>query len=171
MSIISPPATNVELRLANEKDLPAIADLWIEMMREHEAFEPRLRITPHAVYAYHSYLMLHVRGPKSVVVVMEDGGTIIGFCCAYVCQNLPMFLPAEFGYVSDIYVCPAYQHQGVGERLMRYIRQFFKGCGVQSVQLQVYRHNPKGQAFWKKQGFENFFDRMWLDLGQADHSE
>ena len=102
-----------------------------------------------------------------MVVLAENEDGIAGFCCAYVCQNLPMFLPAEFGYVSDLYVQPGFQRQGVGARMMQYVRNFFKGCGVTSIQLQVYRKNPKGKAFWDRQGFHNFFDRMWLDIDSS----
>ena len=158
----------VEVYLAREGDVPCLVDLWLDMMRDHEGFEPRLRLTSAAGFAYQSYLTLHLRSPKSIVVLAREGGRTAGFCCAYVCQNLPMFLPAEFGYVSDLFVLPDFRRQGAGTALLSRVTEFFRAAGVACAQLQVYRQNESGRAFWEGKGFEPFFDRMWLDLDEND---
>ena len=156
----------MEIHAAREEDVPALVELWLDMMRDHEAFEPKIRLSPSAGYAYQSYLALHLRSPKSIVVLARQGRRTVGFCCAYVCQNLPMFLPAEFGYVSDLFILPGFRRQGVGSALMDRVTGFFSQAGVACAQLQVYRRNQGGRAFWERRGFEPFFDRMWLDLDE-----
>ncbi len=158
----------IQLRKANESDLPRLVDLWMEMMGQHHEFEPRMELTALAPSAYRSYLLLHLRSPKSLVALIEDGEKVQGFCCAYVCNNLPMFKPSEFGYLSDIYVAPDLQRQGVGTQLLDYVSDWLKGVGITCLQLQVYRKNEKGRRFWEKKGFEPYFDRMWRDLEDDD---
>ena len=152
-------------RRATEADLATLTDLWMRMMAEHASFEPRLRLAPAARTAYYCYLELHCRGPRSLVLLAEEtGGTVHGFCCAYVCQNLAMFLPAEMGYVSDLYLVPEARGKGLGREIMTMVLDWFRGQGVSSVQLQAYGANGAGRAFWKAMGFDPFFERMNLDL-------
>jgi len=154
----------MRFREASEEDLPRLVELWSEMMRQHREFEPRVELTPIAPAAYQSYLLAHCRGAKSLILIAENEEGIQGFCCAYVCQNLPMLAPGEFGYISDMYVAPAFQSQGIGSEMLARIRSWFQERGQKSIQLQVYRENEKGIAFWKAKGFRPFFERMWLDI-------
>lgn len=154
----------MKLRLATETDIPRLVELWLEMMRDHEEFDPRVKLTTMAGFAYQSYLLLHVRGEKSIVVLAEQYGKIAGFCCGYVSSNLPMFAPAEFGYISDLYVLPPFRCRGIGTGLLARTLDFFKEQGATEAHLQVYHRNVAGKAFWKARGFDLFFDRMSLSL-------
>ena len=157
-------ARTVTLRRAGEADIPRLVDLWMEMMARHHEFEPRMVLAPTAPAAYHSYLLLHCRNPKSIVALAEVEGETVGFCCAYVCLNLPMFAPPEFGFISDLLVTAAKQRAGIGTALFDHVVEWFKGRGAGCVQLQVYHQNALGEAFWRSKGFTPFFERMWLDV-------
>jgi GNAT superfamily N-acetyltransferase len=161
----------IRLRLATEQDIPVIVDLWMRMMHEHEGFEERLELTRLAPAAYQSYLLMHSGKEKSHVAIAENDEGIQGFCCAYVSQNLPMFAPQQFGYVSDLFVVPALRGQGVGTSLVNHAREWFTSRGIRNMQLQVYTQNEKGLGFWKAKGFKPFFQRMWLDVEEQDAPE
>ncbi|HUT25725.1 MAG TPA: GNAT family N-acetyltransferase [Sumerlaeia bacterium] len=156
------------MRRATDKDIPRVVQLWLEMMRQHREFEPRIELSSAVVAAYQSYLMLHARNEKSLLLVAENADGLQGFCCAYVCANLPMFAPAEFGLISDIYLRPAFRGQGHGTDMVRRAMDLFQRHGVRAVHLQVYHKNERGKAFWRARGFEPFVDRMALDLSDAE---
>ena len=160
----------VKIRRANDEDIPRAVELWLEMMRRHQEFDPRIDLSRTARAAYQSYLMLHARSEKSILLVAEDADGVQGFCCAYVCANLPMFTPPEFGLISDIYVRPEFRRQGLGTRMVRRVTDAFKKQGVRSAHLQVYHKNEKGKAFWRARGFEPFVDRMYLDLDNPEET-
>ena len=120
------------LRRATEDDLPRLVELWMEMMHDHHAFEPRMVLTKFADSAYQSYLLLHMRSAKSLVVLDEQEEGIVAFCCAYICQNLPMFEPSEFGYISDLVVTASWQSKGIGTTLLKYVKEL-----VQKVQYEL----------------------------------
>lgn len=151
------------LREAVEEDVPRLVRLWGDMMREHEGFESRLRLSENALPAYEVYLLMHLRSSRSRVLVAErEEGRVCGFGCVYVAQNLPMFEPRELGYISDLYVEPACRREGIGRALLEAIRQWFAEQRVPEVHLQVYVQNENGVGFWRSQGFEPFFQRMVL---------
>lgn len=152
------------LRQASASDLPRLVELWLEMMEEHHAFEPRMVLTSVAPATYRTYLQLHLQSPRSMVVLDEADGETRGFCCAYVCQNLPMFAPAEFGYVSDLAVAAPYRGRGIGTELLEHVKKWFRSFGIECLQLQVYSNNERGREFWKSKGFTCYVERHWLDL-------
>ena len=153
------------LRRAVEEDLPRLVELWMEMMRGHEDFDPRVVLTAKAATAYRDYLQSHMRSAKSVVVVAEaEGDGVVGFCSAYMSRNLSMFAPEEFGYISDLAVAPSYQRRGVGTQLLEYVTEWFRRYDIRCVQLQVYSHNRVGRDFWAARGFKPFVERQWLEL-------
>lgn len=144
-------------------DIDTLAMLWMRMMEEHRAFEPRLRLSDLAESAYKNYLSIHIRSQRSRVLVARDDAEIVGFICGYIAQNLPMFLPSEFGYISDLYVSPAKRGTGLGKKLVEAMHGWFAERKIACTQLQVYRANCQGREFWNRMGYEAFFDRMWRD--------
>ena len=152
------------LRRALGEDLPRLVEIWMGMMREHERFDARLVLTSNAASSYQNYLMMHIRSPKSIVVVAEEEGLIAGFCCAYMCANLPMFQPPEFGYISDLAVDGACQRQGLGSQILDYVTEWFSRYAIRCIQLQVYSNNEPGKQFWSSKGYKPFVERRWLGL-------
>ena len=57
----------------------------------------------------------------------------------------------ELLIVARLYVLPAFQRQGLGERLMRESCRAFPQS--RRIRLHVEEQNPKGRAFYRKLGF------------------
>lgn len=155
---------NVHIRRARLPDVQPIVDLWMEMMRDHERFEPHVNLAPAAPDAYHQYTSHHILQSSSIVYVAEKRGRIIGYCLAYRTKNLPMFLPEYYGYLSDICIKEGEQNQGIGSALLKRVTDWFRQSGLKNVQLQVYHRNKAGTEFWKKAGYDDFVHGLWLDI-------
>jgi len=148
------------------------------MMAEHEAFDTRIQMASGARSAYRAYMSYHLsQGDSYVSAAFDQEGDapetgdasntdprIVGFCLATVNRNLPMFLPAHYGYLSDIVVHEDLRRAGVGATLVGDVKRWFREKDVPSVQLQVYVKNKGAEAFWRAQGFDPFYVRMWLEL-------
>ncbi len=155
---------DIAIRQARESDADAIVELWMGMMREHQAMDSHIRLAENAAEHYRSYLRMNLSAAAALVLVASEGDRPVGFTLAMLCPNLPMFEPGEYGYLSDMVVLPSHRDRGIGEQMLERARAWFRKRGVSCLQLQVYGNNDAGRRFWARAGFEGFLSRLWLDL-------
>ncbi len=58
------------------------------------------------------------------------------------------------GWVSFLYLCPAFRHLGLGIQLLGYASAFFSNRGRATIRLHVAVTNENAIGFYKKWGFE-----------------
>jgi ribosomal protein S18 acetylase RimI-like enzyme len=158
--VVSP--NNVTIRPASLNDLDGIVGLWLAMMREHESFDPRVRLAAKAEDAYRQYVRFYIAQGEAAVFVADHRGEVVGYGLAYPANNLPMFRPKQYGYLSDLVISQSWRRRGVGHALVEATRQWFHRHGIAHIQLQVYCRNSLGRAFWRKEGFDDFVHGLWL---------
>ena len=155
---------DVEIRRARVAEIDALVHLWMQMMREHEGFNSAVRLAPDASEHYRDYLRIHLLDSHSLIAAAIENERPIGFALAMRCQNLPMFQPEAFGYLSDLVVEPGRRSRGVGQRLFDRVVRWCREEGIGCLQLQVYAQNDRGRRFWERQGFRDLLSRQWLSL-------
>ena len=164
------------IRDATPDDLPAVVALWKSMMSDHNALDPRIRLAEGADEGYSAYVNYHLTNDESHVRVAitespensgasaGSGQTVAAFCLLAISRNLPMFLPARYGYLSDLVVEPSLRGKGIGRALVEDGADWLKRREIDTIQLQVYAKNEAAAGFWKALGFASYYDRMWLGL-------
>lgn len=155
---------NFTIRTAQQRDLEAIGDLWVELMRYHARLDPRFTVPPQGRTGYIRHLYGALRDHNFRVLVAEDHKEMLGYVLGYIGQNPPMFPQARYGFIADLYVTQALRRNGVGTGLARAICQWFRAQGMRNIQLNVAHLNAASQAFWRKIGCEDYMDHMWLAL-------
>ncbi len=55
--------------------------------------------------------------------------------------------------VHDFYVVPGKRWQGVGSSMVHWLLGRLDGLGVERIDLDVRRDNPRALTFWQAQGF------------------
>lgn len=156
--------SEVQIRRARVGETDALVELWMLMMGEHQGMDSSIQLTHDAASHYRAYLQSHLLDASAIILVALESRRPIGFTLAMKCQNLPMFEPENYGYISDMVVHPACRGRGIGEQMLRRMNDWFRRQGVSYVQLQVYTGNEGGRRFWTRAGFRPFLTRMWLDL-------
>ncbi|MEL7290908.1 MAG: GNAT family N-acetyltransferase [Pseudomonadota bacterium] len=91
------------------------------------------------------------------VVLLEEGGLLCGFVCAFGNHDF------EKGTMIDaLHVDPAYRGKGVGVRLLaemaKWIAQYFPDSGVY---LEVMKDNKQAVDFYRHIGGECLEERLW----------
>ena len=55
--------------------------------------------------------------------------------------------------VNNFYVVPEKRRQGYGTAMVQWLFSYLDGLGVERIDLDVRRDNPKALSFWQAQGF------------------
>lgn len=63
-------------------------------------------------------------------------------------------------YIDQMSIEPAYQGQGVGTKLLAYIRQLAIERGIHRIQLDVWQDNVTAKHLYQKMGFETYREVM-----------
>jgi ribosomal protein S18 acetylase RimI-like enzyme len=101
--------------------------------------------------------------PETLVFIAELAGAPAGYAYAEVARlpDRPMHRAYDMVYLHHISVRPATRRQGVGEALLAAVRNAGKAVGIDLVALDVWAFNEPARAFFRKQGFVVYNERLW----------
>lgn len=157
----------VTVRPATEADVPAIVDLWWEMMDFHARVEPRFIPLPQseAKEVWEKHLCADILEKEDWrVLVAEADGQVAGMMIGSVRDPYPVYKPERHGFVANASVAPGARRNGVGRALFEALKTWFREKGVSYIQLEVGHNNPISQSFWRAMGCTDYMDQMWCDL-------
>jgi ribosomal protein S18 acetylase RimI-like enzyme len=90
------------------------------------------------------FLTNQIENPAIYFPVAKEDDELLGLSTTHMREDtITMF---------RLYVSPQHQRKGIGDLLLKNVIEHFDGA--KKIQLYVEVMNPKGQAFYKKQGFK-----------------
>lgn len=154
------------IRPVEPRDKAAVARLWQMLTDHHVALDPRLPgAADGAAERYAARLIERRSDPATMALVAEVAGEVVGYVLGAVIDLHPdLFQPVDAGFIADIFVDPAYRGRGLARELVATLNDWFRGRGVQQVELQVAARNPDGRRFWEAVGAEPVMIRLRIDL-------
>ncbi len=87
--------------------------------------------------------------PNTVVVVVEEGGRIIGMGLLLLANKFR----GRYAYIEDMIVDEAYRGKGIGARLMERLIASARERGVRTIELSTRPSRESANALYKKCGF------------------
>ena len=148
------------LRKAMLKDIPAIIELWKEMMDFHKKRDPFFTRAANGDQVFGEYLEKNINSETACVYVAIIGGTIVGYCQGTLEKNPPMLTTSDYGQVLDFAVAADYRRTGVGERLCRALEGWFILKGVHRLEVRHSEFNEAASHFWAKMGFKPYLKTL-----------
>lgn len=149
---------------ARRSHIPAIIELWKEFMDFHAALDPFYARRRHAHIGYGQHVMKSIGSRTKKLFAALDGEKIIGYAYAEIAKYPPVFAVRRFGYISDLYVDPAYRRRGAGRMLFAAVKDWFTGRGIQRIELGVASVNKTAASFWRKIGFAERMRRLSMKI-------
>ncbi len=141
------------VRFAEEKDIPAIMDLLVQVNMVHHNGRPDLFKGPTTKYTADELREILKRTETPVFVCVDDLDRVLGhgFC---ILQHSGGQLMEELDtlYIDDICVSEDARGQGVGRALYEHILDYARGLGCYNVTLNVWSCNPGAMKFYEKLG-------------------
>jgi ribosomal protein S18 acetylase RimI-like enzyme len=100
--------------------------------------------------------------------VAEVEGRVAGFVCVWLEGEPESYLTslANYAYISDLVVLPAYRRQGLGSALLARAEAFAKERGAPALRINVLARNAGAWAVYHQAGFRDYEIRLLKDLSQ-----
>ena len=148
-------AETVLIRAAEERDLPRVGDLLLQVNEVHHKIRPDLFKTNARKYN-DAELRSILGNPETPVFVCEAGGEVCGyaFCVLVNPKTDCNLVPVKTLYLDDLCVDEAARGRGIGTALYRFVIDYAKRIGCHNVTLNVWEGNDAALAFYRKCGMK-----------------
>lgn len=153
------------VRLAGERDIPALLELLKQVNRIHHEGRPDL------FNLKTKYTADELRGilkdDRTPVFVCEDGqGRVVGegFCVLQRPRNTELFTDILTLYIDDLCVDESARHQHVGTDLYSYIAAYARRKGCHNITVNVWSCNPEAMAYYTSLGMVPYKTGMEMVL-------
>ena len=139
------------IRDARPEDLPHVLQLLLQLSERSHYRESELR----PVTDRHRAVLERItHDPNVRLVVLEDGGRVIGTLTLYVMANLSHG-GQPFAIVENVVVDAEARGGGYGRRLMDFAMRAARQAGCYKVGLSSNNQRPDAHAFYRAIGFED----------------
>ena len=118
------------IRALQEADINKVADIWLNTNIKAHSFIP-------AQYWKGNFELVKERLLQAEVYIYEDK------------QQIQGFIGLNGEYIEGIFASDEYQSQGIGARLLNYIKN-----NRNKLSLSVYQKNSRAISFYQREGFE-----------------
>ena len=142
-----------EIRKAEDRDIPGILGLLVQVNMVHHNGRPDLFKGPSTKYT-EAQLRAILRDETTPVFVSVDGGTVEGhaFCVVKQVPDDNILTDIKTLYVDDICVDESCRGRGVGKALYGHVRRFAETLGCYNLTLNVWSLNEGALRFYQSLG-------------------
>lgn len=145
----------MEIRFANEKDIPGMIRLLQQVGQVHHEIRPDLFRAGAQKYD-EAALKALLADPSRPILIADLEGTVAGyaFCILQKTQADPVLCDRKVLYIDDLCVEETIRGKGVATALYQQVLAYAKSLGCHSVTLNVWCGNDSAMAFYEKCGLK-----------------
>jgi ribosomal protein S18 acetylase RimI-like enzyme len=143
------------IRAARDEDLADLGRMGAALVRLHHTLDPLrffMREGP-IEQGYGNWLVRTSKSEKSVVVVAESEGRVVGYAWGTLEDRDWMMLRDACGMLQDIYVDENARRAGVARALLEALMKQLKEKGAPRIVLMTAAKNEGAQRFFETMGF------------------
>ena len=143
------------IRIAEEKDIPAILKLLEEVLYVHYTIRPDI-FKEHGTKYTNVELKDLLNDKNHLIFVYEKDNKVVGhlFCEIKITKNSSNCCDLKTLYIDDLCIKKEYQHQGIGKKLMQYIEDYAKNNDYDNLTLNVWEGNDSAKYFYEMLNFK-----------------
>lgn len=146
----------MNVRKAEEKDIPRLGDLLLQVCRVHHAGRPDLFREGGRKYTDRELRELLADPARPILVAEDDAGWVAGYAFCAVQSHAGETAMQDFTtlYLDDLCVDETCRGQGAGKALYEAVQDLARSLGCYSVTLNVWACNPAAMKFYEKCGLK-----------------
>jgi GNAT superfamily N-acetyltransferase len=135
------------VRLGHAGDLSTILPMMRACQALHEAWDgPLYGLRPDADTRFRQWLGPAAEDPRSLLVVGEEGGAIVGFVAAVVETDLPIYRCDDYAVVFAMWVEAAFRRHGIATAMIDLTAREYAKMGIRQLRVRTPVANTAGRA-------------------------
>ncbi|MGS2764470.1 N-acetyltransferase family protein [Sinomicrobium sp. M5D2P9] len=150
----------IQVRQATPDDLDILLEFEQGIILAERPFDSTLKEEKISYYDIEAY----INDPKTIVVVAECDGRLIGSGYARITEALPYLKHEQYAYLGFMYVHPEYRGKGVNKQIVDALKAWSLQQGITEMRLNVYSTNEAAIKAYEKAGFEKHIVNMRISL-------
>jgi GNAT superfamily N-acetyltransferase len=157
--------TPIQIRRAEVKDLPILAEFGLALAELHGAFDERRFVVPEdGEVSFLRFFEGELGREDAALLVAEIAATPVGYAFVRIEAASLEDLRGRGAWLHDIYVIPDARARGVGRRLVEAAFDTARILGSTSLMLGVSPRNASGRALFDRMGFRATMVEMRAEL-------
>lgn len=158
------------IRRAEPQDLPAIAALAGQLVRQHHDFDAlRFMLIPNVESGYARFFTRELSDPDALIFAAVLEGSVVGYAYARLEQRDWNALLDSCGALHDIFVGAGQRRQGLARRLVEAVREELRGKGAPRLVLHTASKNETARRFFASLGFRETMVELTAELSSLAH--
>lgn len=141
------------IRRAEERDIPDVLDLLVQVNMVHHNGRPDLFKGPATKYGAEELRAIFADDGRPMFVY-DEGGRVLGYAFCVFQQHVGSQLMTDVKtlYIDDLCVNETQRGKHIGTALYRHALDFARQSGCYNVTLNVWSCNPSALRFYEKCG-------------------
>lgn len=145
------------IREYRPEDAQQVEKCFVELQDFLHRLEPTV-LEGKAAKKYLDYMFASCAETQGKVFVAEVDNQIVGFVSLWVKVKSEALdeEPAEYAFISDLVVLPAYRGRGLGRALLQKAEEYALLQGATTLKLEVLARNTVATEVYKNHGFHKY---------------
>ena len=146
----------MNIRKAEEKDIPRIIELLGQVLQIHADIRPDVFIPGTTKYTVDELAEFLKNEDKPIYVAVNEDDECLGYAFCQL-KEQPFsnnMVPFKSLFIDDLCGDKAARGQHIGEELFEYVKQQAKKMGCYEVTLNVWSGNTSAENFYEKMGMK-----------------
>ncbi len=154
----------MQIRLAQERDLAAAAQLWRERLFLLQQSDPSILLAPNALAAWTARAKQWLAAEDHAFFVAERQGAVVGYIVLTIVDGPAGLMPERLGALLELAVDLHEKHTGLSGGLLAQAKSWLRERGIRQLQIEAPAYYPVEDAFWQGQGARPRGQTYWLKL-------
>jgi len=152
----------VDIREAVMEDVPAIVEIWKELMDFHKELDAIFSRSATGHERFAEFLTSNMEKEDSCVLVAADCEHIVGYCQACISNYPPVLIKEKYVEIFDMAVTKKYQRQGIGRMIIDALRRWYADKDVGRIELKYLTATNQQRNFGRRWDLSRILKRHFL---------